>query len=108
MLPGLMRTPGHAGLYRRHRQTVVEVDVGDQRHRRSGHQRRQGFGGGLVGDRHPHERGPGRRERPDLAEGGLDVVGAGVGHRLDDDRSATPHRTPPTSPASRLAIPPRV
>ena len=39
-----------------------------------------------------HHRRPGRRERPYLAERRLDVVGPGVGHRLDDDRSATPYR----------------
>ena len=45
-----------------------------------------GFGGVVVVDGDADELGAGAGEGGDLLDGGLDVGGVGVGHRLDDDR----------------------
>ena len=44
-----------------------------------------GFGGVIVVDGDADELGAGAREGGDLLDGGLDVGGVGVGHRLHDD-----------------------
>ena len=44
-----------------------------------------GFGGGVVVDGDADELGASAREGGDLLDGGFDVGGVGVGHRLDDD-----------------------
>ena len=46
-----------------------------------------GFGGGVVVDRDPHQFGAGARQRFDLLRGGERVGGIGVGHGLHDDRA---------------------
>ena len=77
--------PGGDGLQS---QLVVEVDV---HHHRDGAlllELAHRLGGGHVGHRHPDDLTPRRRQSADLVEGGLHVVGAGVGHRLDGDRGA--------------------
>jgi hypothetical protein len=43
------------------------------------------LGGGIIIDGDADHLGAGAREGGDLLDGGLDVGGVGVGHRLDDD-----------------------
>ena len=70
------------------RHLVVEVDVGDDRNRRAGHDPGQTLGGGLLVARAPHQVGAGGGERVDLGQGGFGVGGLGGGHRLHGDRGA--------------------
>ena len=51
----------HAGLHRRQRELVLEVDVGDDRHRRAGHDLRQPLGRRLLVARAAHDVGSRRR-----------------------------------------------
>ena len=105
MLPGLMRMPATpastaatASPWSKWMSAIS--GTGDSRHQRG--QRRRGR---LVRHGHPHDGGAGRGQRPDLRERGLDVVGLGVGHRLDG-RPAR-RRPPATSPSitcRRLAM----
>ena len=76
----------HAGFHRAERELVLEVDVGDDRHRRTGHDLREAFGGFLFVARAAHDVATGGRECVDLRERAVDVGGLRGGHRLDRDR----------------------
>ena len=51
---------------------------------------RHGLGGLIVVDGDADQLGAGAGERGDLLDGGFDVGGVGVGHRLDDDGGVGP------------------
>ncbi len=76
----------HARFHRAERELVLEVDVGDDRHRRARHDLRESFGGFLFVARAAHDVATGGRERVDLRERALDVGRLRGGHRLDRDR----------------------
>ena len=67
-------------------QLIVEVDIHHHWERTGlldlGHRP----GGGPIRDRHPHDLTSSRSQGPDLGQGGLHIVGAGIGHGLDGDR----------------------
>ena len=89
-----------AGADRRQGPAVVEVDVGDQRHRRLSHDLRQGRGGFLVRHRNAHDLAAEVGELVDLAHGGLGVrrVGAATStaqRRAHRRRSYMPTRSSP-------------
>ena len=77
--------PGGDGLQG---QLVVKVDVHHYRDGAALFDLAHRLGGGHIGHRHPDNLAPRRRQSADLVEGGLHVVGAGVGHGLDGDRGA--------------------
>ena len=76
----------HPRLHRREREAVLEVDVGDDRHRRAGHDLREALGRGLLVARAAHDVAPGRGEGVDLAERAVDVGRLRGRHRLHRDR----------------------
>ena len=78
----------HAGLQGGQGHLVVEVDVGDDRHRRAGHDPGQALGGRLLVAGAPHQVGAGGGQRVDLGQGALGVGRLGGGHRLHGDRGA--------------------
>ena len=82
----------HAGFHRRERELVLEVDVGDQRHRRARHDARQSLGRRFLVARAAHDVAPGGRERVDLRERAVDVGRLRGGHRLHRHRRAAAHR----------------
>ena len=82
----------HAGLDRGEREAVLEVDVGDDRHRRAGHDLRQALGRLLLVARAAHDVGAGRGQRVDLRERAVDVGRLRRGHRLHRDRRAAADR----------------
>ena len=90
MLPGLSRSPGDPGLERRQRQPVLEVDVGDDGHRRPGHDLGEPLGGVDVVAGDANDVGTGSLEGVDLSQRPVDVGGLGGGHRLDRDRGPSP------------------
>ena len=70
---------------------AVEVEITDQRNRdpalgEAVADVRYRCGGLLGVDRDAHDLGAGTCERTHLRDGGIDVRGVGVGHRLHDDR----------------------
>jgi len=67
-------------------QSVLEVDVGDYRHRAAGNDLRQPLGGlhGVAGD--PHQVGACSCQGIHLRQGAVHVMGLGGGHRLHGDR----------------------
>src|SRR5690606_17724675 len=65
---------------------VVEVDVGDQRHAHLLLDPAEGLRGLHGRYRDAHDVGAGVFQATDLADGGLDVTGLGVGHALHGDR----------------------
>ena len=79
----------HAGFERGQRELVLEVDVGDDRHRRAGHDLRETFGRLLLVAGAAHDVAPGRGQRVDLGQRAVDVGGLGRRHRLDRDRRVT-------------------
>ena len=97
MLPGLSRSPCDARLHRRERELVLEVDVGDDRHRRAGDDLRQALGRGLLVAGAAHDVAAGGGERVDLGQRAVDVGGLRGGHRLHRDR----RRRPPTDGTER-------
>ena len=64
------------------RPLIVEVDVGDDRHRHLGDNLGQRFGRVLVRAGNPHYVRPGHFQIADLLDGGRHVGGQGVGHGL--------------------------
>jgi hypothetical protein len=66
----------------------VEVDVGDERHRRARHDPGQRLGRGLLVAGAAHDVGAGGGEGVDLRERAVDVGGLRGRHRLHRDRSA--------------------
>ena len=92
MLPGLSRSALHAGLHRRERELVLEVDVGDDRHRRARHDLREALGRRLLVAGAAHDVAPRRGERVDLRERAVDVGGLGGGHRLHRHRRVATDR----------------
>ena len=79
-----------AGVDGLERERVVEVDVGNHGDRQLLHDRPQRLDVLVARDGDPHEVRSGLRDLPDLRHRRLDVGGLGLGHRLDDDRRATP------------------
>ena len=73
-------------------QSVVEVDVHDQRDPDPGADGLHGQGGVRVRDGHPHDLAARGLQRPDLVHRGLDVARVRLGHGLDADGGAPPHR----------------
>ena len=71
-----------ARLRRGEGQTIVEMDVRDDRDRRRLDDLRQGVGGLLVRHGETDDLAAGGIEALDLVDGGLRVGGAGVAHRL--------------------------
>ena len=93
----------HARFHRRERELVLEVDVGDDRHRRAGHDLRQALGRVLLVARAAHDVAAGGGERVDLRERAVDVGGLRGGHRLHRDRRAAADRhRRPTLDAARV------
>ena len=76
----------HPGLDRGEGEPVVEVDVGDHRDRRTGHDVGQPFGGLLLVAGAPHDVASGGRQGVDLSQRALDVGGLGRRHRLHRHR----------------------
>ena len=76
----------HAGLERAERELVLEVDVGDDRHRRTRHDLRQPLGRFLFVARAADDVAAGRGQRVDLRQRAVDVGRLRGGHRLDRDR----------------------
>ena len=75
-----------AGLDRGQRPAVVEVNVGDQRHRRLPHDLGQRVRRLLVRHGDAHDFAAELRELVDLRTVDFDVRRVGAGHRLHDDR----------------------
>ena len=76
---------------------AVEVEIADQRHLdAAGGQtvadRRHRAGGILGVDGDPHQLGTGPGQGGDLLDGGRDISGVGIGHRLHDDRGIAADR----------------
>ena len=84
----------HAGFDRGERELVLEVDVGDDRHRRTGHDLREADRGFFLVARAAHDVGAGRGERVDLRERAVDVGGLGGGHRLHRHACVAADRRP--------------
>ena len=82
---------------------VVEVDVGDDRHRALAHDLPQRPGRGLVRAGHPHDVGAGLGAGLHLRHRRRDVGGQRVGHRLHADRRVAADRHRPDVDAPRLA-----
>ena len=85
-IAGVDAQAGGAAFGRLDRAFVVEMDVGDDRHLDLAHdvlQRQCRF---LVGTGHPDDIGASPLQRLHLLDGGLDVAGDRVGHRLHGDR----------------------
>ena len=76
----------HAGLERGQRHLVLVVDVGDDRHRRAGHDLGQALGRLRLVAGAAHDVAPGAGERVDLLQRALDVGRLGDRHRLHRDR----------------------
>ena len=76
---------GDAGAERGQGQTVVKVDVGDEREATLGAKGPERLGGLRVGHGHAEDVAAQLGGTVDLAEDGGDVRGGDVGHRLDGD-----------------------
>ena len=85
-IAGIDAQAGRARLRRFNGALVVEMDVGDDRHRDIVDDRLQRRGRCLVGARDSHDIGPGLLQRVDLADRRLRVVGRRIGHGLHRDR----------------------
>ena len=72
-------------------QTVVKMDVRDDREARLVLDRLEGRGGFPVRDTHPHDLAARPRQGLDLPHGGTHVAREGVGHGLDTHRGTAPH-----------------
>ena len=79
-----------AGVDRGQRPAVVEVDVGDQRHRRLAHDLRQRVRGLLVGHGDAHDLAAELRELVDLAHGRGDVRRVGAASSTARRSGASP------------------
>ena len=82
----------HAGFHRGERELVLEVDVGDDRHRRAGHDLREPLGGRLLVAGAAHDVAARGGERVDLRERAVDVGRLGGGHRLHRHRRVAADR----------------
>ena len=82
---------GGAGLCRLDGAAVVEVDVGDDRHRAFAHDLGERGAAGLVGNRDADDVCARLRRRLHLRDRRGDVGGGGVGHGLDADRGIAAH-----------------
>ena len=78
------------------RHLVVEVDVGDDRHRRPGDDVGQPLGRLLLVAGAAHDVGPGGGQRVDLGQGALDVGGLGVVIDCTEMGAPPPTATGPT------------
>lgn len=67
-------------------QRVLEVNIGDERDGRMGHDVGQGSRRLAIGDRDADDFAARVRKLADLGQGGDGVTGVSGGHRLDDDR----------------------
>ncbi len=90
-------------LRRLDRPAVVEVDVGDDRHRTLAHDLAERPGRALVRAGHPHDIGPRLGAGHHLRHRRAHVGGQGVGHRLHADRRAAADRHVADVDAPRLA-----
>jgi len=77
--------PLDAGLERRQRHAVLVVDIGDDRHRRAGHDLGEAFGRRAFVARAPHDVAAGCRKAVDLLQRALHVGRLRDGHRLHAD-----------------------
>ena len=73
-------------------QLVVEVDIHHQWQRTLLLDLTHRLGRRHIGHGHPDDLASGGGQLPNLAQGSLHVVGAGVGHRLDGHRRAAAHQ----------------
>jgi len=80
----------HARLHRGQRELVLEVDVGDERNRRAGHDLREPFGRGLLVTGTAHDVAAGAGQRVDLRQRAVDVGRLGRRHRLHRNRRSAP------------------
>jgi hypothetical protein len=80
----------HASVERGKSHLVLVVDVGDDRHRRAGHDVRQSFGRFDLVARAPHDVRAGGMQRVDLRKRSFDVCSLGDRHRLHRDRGVAP------------------
>ena len=87
-VPRVEPQAGHAGLHRRQRQLVLEVDVGDEGDGRAGHDPGQPLGRLLLVAGAADDVGAGARQGVDLGQGPVDVGRLRRRHRLDGDRRA--------------------
>ena len=82
----------HARLEGGEGEFVLEMDVGDDRHRRARDDPSQALGGWFLVARAAHDVGARARQLVDLGERPLDVGGLGDRHRLHADRRAPADR----------------
>ena len=75
----------HAGVEGLERPAVLVVDVGDDRHRRAGHDLGQALGRLTLVAGAAHDVGSGAGQRVDLGQRAVDVGGLGGGHGLHGD-----------------------
>ena len=80
-----------AACRRLERQTIVEMDIADQRDMDAFLDGADGLGRAHVGDRHAHDVAARLLKGKDLADRGLYVPGLGVAHRLDAYGCAAAH-----------------
>ena len=92
ILPGLMRRQAAPALAASMARLVVEMDVGDDRHVHFAHDFGECRGAFLVGAGDAHDIDAGELGQADLRDGGLRVVGEGVGHGLHGDRRVAADR----------------
>ena len=82
---------GDAGVEGLERPAVLVVDVGDDRHRRAGHDPGQALGRLALVAGAAHDVGAGPGQRVDLGQRAVDVGGLGGGHRLHGDGRVATH-----------------
>ena len=90
-VPGVEAQALDARLQGGERHLVVEVDVGDDRDRRAGHDVGQALGGLLLVAGAAHDVGAGGGQRVDLGQGAFHVGGLRRRHRLHRDRGVAAH-----------------
>ena len=91
-IAGVDAQAGGAGLGGLDGALVVEMDVGDDRHRAFAADLAQGAGRGLVRGRDADDIGPGISGADHLIQRRTHVAAIGIGHGLDADRGVTAHR----------------
>ncbi len=90
-LPGLSRSPWTPASRAARAILWMEVDVGDDGHRRSGHDAGQTLGGRFLVAGAAHDVGTRRGQGVDLRQGPVGVGRLGGRHRLHRDGSPVPH-----------------
>src|SRR5690606_18499227 len=91
-IAGVYTQAGGAGLGGLDGAAIMEMDVGDDRHRAFAGDLAQRLGRGFVRGRDAHDVGARIRGGDHLRQRGAHVRGIGVGHGLDADRGIAPDR----------------